>query len=208
MKTLLSVCLFALLLSSVRAEDPPKDSLAAFKEYLEKNHKGKKWQVGPARIDSKELQKAYPDLRFYYVHSSPPLPPGAFLPELIERHRKALEDFQKNFLSLTVVAGKDGIQPLRKTDDFKHQLMVVKSDDDARVAAAAILSLYSGGGINTGPAVVSADQVKVEKTDKGWTCTAQKQFAFQGTVVFDPEGKLVSISKASIAPLPPSSRPR
>src|SRR5438067_9213765 len=146
MKSLLSLSLFALLLGNVRAEDPSKDSLAAFKEYLEKNYKDKKWQVGPARLDSKELQKAYPDQRFYYVYSSPPLPPGAPLRELLERHRQAMEDFRKNCISLTVVTSKDGFQPLKTPEDFNRQLMAVKSDDDAKVAAAAAISLYAGSG--------------------------------------------------------------
>jgi hypothetical protein len=207
MKTLLSLFVFTLVVG-VRADDPSKDSLAAFKEYLAKNYKDKKWQAGPARIDSKELQKAYPNQRFNYVSSSPPVPPGAPLPELLERHRKAMEDYRKNYISLTAMATKDGFQPLVTTADYNRELMQVKNDDDARVAAAAVLSLYSGGGISTGAVIVSADQVKVEKSDKGWTCTASKPSVFQGTVGFNPAGKVISVNKVSLRPLPPSSRPR
>src|SRR5207302_3853910 len=129
------------------------------------------------------------------VYSSPPLPPGAPLRDLLERHRQAMEDFRKNFISLTVMSSKDGFQPLRTPEDFNRQLMAVKSDDDAKVAAAAALSLYAGSGHSTGPVIVTADQVKVEKSDKGWTCTAQKPNAFQGTIRFDPDGKLISVGK-------------
>ncbi len=208
MKTTLSLVALAVLAAGVRADDPSKDDLAAFKQYLEKNYKGKTWQTGPAKLDSKELQKAYPGLRFVYVYSSPPLPPGAALPELIERHRRAVEEFQKNCISLTAAIDKDGIRPLKTPGDFAKGLMAVKSDDDARVAAAAVISLHAGGGISTGPAVVSVEAVQVRKSDKGWTCTAQKPNQFQGTAIFDSDGKLTSVSKISIAPLPPSAPPR
>jgi hypothetical protein len=62
----------ALLAAPAVAADPSKDELAAFKDYLEKNHKGKKWQLGPSALESKELAQAYPGHRFYYVYSSPP----------------------------------------------------------------------------------------------------------------------------------------
>jgi hypothetical protein len=188
--------------------DPSKDDLAAFKQYLEKNFKGKKWQTGPTILESKELEKAYPGKRFLFVYSSPPLPPGAFLPELIERHRQASEDFRKNYISLTVVKDKDGFRALGKPESYQEGLMAVKNDDDAKVAATAIISLHSSSGIQAGPAVITADQVKVQKTDKGWTCTAQKQLNFQGTAQFDANGKVTAVSKFSIAPLPPSARPR
>lgn len=188
--------------------DPSKDEIASFKNYLEKNHKGKKWQLGPSGLESKELTQAYPGQHFYYVYSSPPLPPGAALPELLERHRRAAEDFSVNYISVTVAMGKDGIRTMGKVESFREGLMVVKSEDDAKVAAAAVLSLYPGRGFATGPAIIKAGEVKVLKTEKGWTCSAQKQFSFQGTVEFDAEGKLLSVSKNSIAPLPPSAPPR
>src|SRR5947209_5774716 len=105
MKHLLVLSALLMLATNGPAQDPSKDDLATFKQYLKKNHKGKDWGVGPARLDSKEIQKAYPDLRFYYVYTAQPLPPGAPLPELIERHRKAMEDYNKNFISVTVAIG-------------------------------------------------------------------------------------------------------
>jgi hypothetical protein len=208
MKNVLFLAAVLLPIVATANADPSKDELTAFKQYLEKNYKGKKWQTGPSRLESKELEKAYPGQRFFFVYSSPPLPPGAFLPELIERHRQASEEFRKNFISLTVAANRDDFRPLGNPESYQEGLMAVKNDDDAKVAAAAILSLHASSGIQTGPAVITADQVKVQKTDKGWTCTAQKQFNFQGTVQFDANGKVLSVSKISIAPLPPSARPR
>ena len=208
MKMLLTVPLCLALAGFVRADDPTKDGLAAFKQYLEKNHKGKKWQTGPAQLDSKELQQAYPDQRFYYVYSAPPLPPGAPLPELIERHRRASEEFRKNYISLAVAVGKEGVRILsNKKEDLARGLIAVKSEDDAKAAAAAVLSLTFEGGHSLPPAVLKRDAVKVEKSDKGWTCQVQ-QMALNGTVTFDADGKLTSVNKASFIPLPPSAPPR
>lgn len=193
-----------LLLLALAQPDAAKDDLAAFKQYLEKNHKGKKWGAGPSAIDSKEIQQAYPDLRFYFVFSASPLPPGAPLPELIERHRRAVEDFQKNYISLTVVKDKDGFRALTR-ENLGKGLMPVKNEDDAKVAAAAVLSVLNDR--DAGPAAIAAKEVMVEKTEKGWTCTAVKQFNFQGTAEFDADGKFLRASKASIRPLPPSAPP-
>jgi hypothetical protein len=64
----------------------PADEIDQFKAYLGKNHKGAKWQTGPARVDSEATRTAFPGQRFYYVASSPPLPPGgAVNPEVVER---------------------------------------------------------------------------------------------------------------------------
>jgi hypothetical protein len=207
MTPLLTLSALALLTANAPDQDPSKDDLATFKQYLEKNHKGKKWQTGPARMDSKEIQKAYPDLRFYYVFSSPPLPPGAPLPELIERYKKAMEDYRQNHISVTVALGKDGVRPLtNKAEDLAKGLMAVKGEDDAKTAAAAVLSICPEGGLAVAPGVMPLDAVKVEKTDKGWTCTARRQF-LSGTVTFDTDGKLTGVQRQSTVPLPPSAPP-
>jgi hypothetical protein len=208
MTPFLAFSALALLTASAPDQDPSKDDLATFKQYLEKNHKGKKWQTGPARLDSKEIQKAYPDQRFYYVFSSPPLPPGAALPELIERHRRAMEEYTKDYISVTVAVDRDGVRPLTgKTGDLAKGLMAVKSEDDARTAAAAVLSVCPEGGRAVGPGVMPPEAVKVEKADKGWTCTARRQF-LTGTVTFDADGKLTGVRRQSMVPLPPSAPPR
>jgi hypothetical protein len=207
MKQVLFVVVASLLAAPASA-DPTKDDLKTFKEYLEKTHKDKKWGSGPARLDSKEIRKAYPDRRFYYVFSSPPLPPGAPLPELIERHRRAMADFQKNYISVTVSLDKDGVRPLTAgVEDLARGLTAVQSDEDARVAAAAVLSVCPEGGRAVGLKAFSADAVRVEKTDKGRACTLQQQFV-GGTVTFNGDGKLTSASRSSMVPLPPSAPPR
>ena len=207
-KTLLSLSLCLAFTVSVRADDPSKDGIAAFKQYLEKNFKDRKWQTGPAQLESRELQKAYPDQRFFYVYSAPPLPPGAFLPELVERHRKASEEFRKNYISLAVAIGKDGIRPLANNkESLGKGLIALNSEEDAKVAAAAVLSLYIESGYTQAPKALPASSVKVTKSDKGWTCQVQQPM-LQGNVTFDAEGKLATLSKSSHIPLPPGARPR
>jgi hypothetical protein len=179
-----------------------KADLASFQGYLEKNYAGKKWQAGPAHIDGEAVRAAYGGRRFYYVFSSPPLPPGANVPALQEAYRRNLADFQKNFISLTVAIGaEDKVVPFKEPADFNQGLMKVAGDDDAATAAAAILSLY--GSDRVGPGAVAAKDVKVTKNDKGWSCQVQKLNAFQGTVSFNAEGKCTSVSKLYAGPLPP-----
>src|SRR5262245_16262270 len=100
----------------LRADEPAevqKKDVDAFKKYLADKHPGKKWSAGPTALDSKELREAYPGKRFYFVHSSPPLPPGAPLKDLLERHRERMLDYQKNYISVTVaISGDDAIKPL------------------------------------------------------------------------------------------------
>src|SRR5215475_11105046 len=68
-----------------------KSDITQFQSYLQVNKPGKKWQTGPSRIDSEEIRKAYGNLRFYYVYSSPPMPPGAPLPELLEEYERKMD---------------------------------------------------------------------------------------------------------------------
>lgn len=191
---------------TIRADDSAetqKKDLDAFKKYLADKHPGKKWSAGPTALDSKELREAYPGKRFYFVHSAPPLPPGAPLKDLLERHRERMIDYQKNYISVTVEVSGDDIKPLgRAPADLGKGLMRVRSEDDAKVAAAAVLSIVNDG--RGGPGVVTAAEVKVAHEDKiGWTCQVDKPFAFQGIVKFTPRGGLEQVSKVSTAPLPP-----
>src|SRR5690349_2224992 len=75
---------------------PTKQDLDAFRAYLEKEHPGKKWQRGPARLDSPALRAAYGDRRFSYVYSTPPLPPGANIGSVQEAHRRRVEEIRKH----------------------------------------------------------------------------------------------------------------
>jgi hypothetical protein len=175
--------------------------LLAFKKYLAKTYPEKKWQTGPSTLDSKEIRTAYPGLKLYYVFSAPPLPPGAFSKQLQENFRRRVEEFRKDFISVTASLGGDGtIKELRQPRDFNQGLMKVQSDDDAKAAAAAILSLY--GADRVGPGPVAASDVTATKTDKGWTCQVKGRF-FQGSVTLDANGQCTAVSKIYTGPLPP-----
>ncbi len=184
------------------AGEQAKTDLASFRMYLEKQHPGKRWQTGPSPLTSEEIRRAYGTRRFYFVFSSPPLPPGANIQELIDAYRRKLVEFQKTALSLSVgFDDKNEIAPLTKPQDFNVGLMKVQSEDDARFAAAAVLSLY--GSDRVGPSVVAAREVMVTKSPKGWTCTVERRNAFAGTALFDVAGKCTSVSKTYAGPVPP-----
>jgi hypothetical protein len=178
--------------------------LTKFQSYLEENKPGKKWQTGPARMDSEEIRKAYGKQRFYYVYSSPPMPPGAPLPELVEAYEQKMDEYQKHFISLTLRIDEQGrITPLQEGDynlGYNMGMMQVATDEDAKICAAAILSLYSSDRV--GPGIVSAKEVVVNRSEKGWSCSVNRENAFQGEVVFDKDGKCVSVTKTYTGPLP------
>ena len=178
-----------------------REGLDAFRAYLKKEYPDKKWQQGPSRLDSPALWAAYGGQRFYVVYSSPPLPPGANIKEVQEVYRRQVEDIRTNYLSLAVrVDDKGRVAPLLKPQDFNAGLMKVAGDEDARTAAAAILSLLGSG--QNGPAVVEANEVGVTKGDKGWSCRVDRKEAFEGTVTFDADGRCRGVSKVYTGPLP------
>ena len=178
--------------------------LTKFQSYLEVNKPGKKWQTGPTPIDSEEIRTAYGKLRFYYVYSSPPPPPGAPLPELLEEYDRKMEEYQKQFISLTFRIDEQGaIKSLQEEDynqGYNQGMMRVTTDDEARICAAAILSLYISDRV--GPEIVTAKEVTVTRSEKGWSCSVLRENAFQGAVVFDNDGKCVSVTKTYMGSLP------
>jgi hypothetical protein len=175
--------------------------LKKVQSYLEENKPGKKWQTGPARMDSEEIRKAYEKLRFYYVFSSPPLPPGAPLPDLLDEYERKMDEHQKQFISLTIRMDEQGsITPLHEEEDYNLGMMRVTTDEDAKICAAAILSLYSSDRV--GPGIVAAKEVAVTRSEKGWSCSVLRENEFQGTVLFDKDGKCVSVTKIYTGSLP------
>src|SRR5262245_28328208 len=175
--------------------------LTRFRNYIEELKPGKKWQNGPTLMDSEEIRMAYGKARFYSVYSSPPLPPGAPLPELLEEYKQKMDVYQNQFVSMTLkIDEQETMATLYEAVDYNQGLMRVTTDDAARISAAAILSLYSSDRV--GPGIVSAKEVTVTKSDDGWSCSVFRENAFQGAVVFDKEGKCVSVSKVYVGPLP------
>lgn len=179
-----------------------KAGLEAFRAYLKKEHPGKKWQAGPTRLDSPALRTAYGDRRLYFVHSSPPLPPGANIESIQEAYRRRVEDIRTNHVSLAVRIDEKGrVVPLLKPKDYDGGLMKVAGDEDARTAAAAILSLH--GCDHVAQTVVDPKDIAVTKSDKGWSCLYKGKSPFRGTVAFDAEGKCTAVSKSYSGPYPP-----
>jgi hypothetical protein len=177
------------------------NDLLVFKKHLGTAYPDKKWQTGPSRLDSRDVQTAYPGRRFYFVFSSPPLPPGAFSKQLQEDFRRRSEEFRKSFISVTVsIDGADALKELREANDFNQGLMKVKSDEDARTAAAAILSLYGSGRVGPGP--VAAKDLTGAASDKGWSWQVRTRF-FHGSVTLDANGQCTAVSKVYTGPLPP-----
>ena len=178
------------------------DDVAAVKEFLATNVVGKTWQRGPTRIDTPEVRRAYPGRRFFVVRSSPPLPPGAPLPELLEQYQRRLADYRENFISLAVVIDENGELAVA---DLNVAMMPINNEDDARVAAAAVFALYTTP--NSPPGPVSADQVRATKTETGWQCQVDDKNVM-GSVKFDNEGKVTVVTKRPARLLvPPSALP-
>ena len=176
--------------------------LTKFRNYMEEFKPGKKWQTGPALMDSEEIRKAFEKQRFYYVFSSPPLPPGADLAELHEEFARKMEEHQKQFVSLTMRIDEQGrMTPIYKAGDYNQGLMRVTTDEDARICAAAILSVYCSDSVR--PEIVIAKEVAVTRSENGWSCSVVRENAFRGEVVFDKAGKCVSMTKEYEGSVPP-----
>lgn len=178
--------------------------LAVFHDHLVKNQLATHWAGTPTRIESEEIRRAYGDRRFYFTFKAPPLPPGAQLPRLIERYNQAMQEYQKHSLRITVgIDSKQRADTFRTAQDFNLGLMPVETDDDARIAAAAILSLIGNDHVH--PGVISAQEVSVTRTESGWTCLVTRQRAFDGKVIFDSSGRCTGANKNLnyIPPMPP-----
>jgi hypothetical protein len=129
------------------------------------------------------------------------MPPGAPLPELVEEYERRMDEYRNQFVSMTIrIDETESMATLSGAEDYNRGLMPVATDDDARICAAAILSLY--GSDRVGPGIVSAKEVTVTRTENGWSCSVFRQNAFRGAVVFDKAGKCVSMKKVYAGPLP------
>ena len=178
--------------------------LAAFQDHLVKSQLATRWEGAPNRIESEELRRAYGDRHFYFTFKAAPLPPGAHLPKLIEKYDQAMQEYQKHALRITVgIDNKQHADTFRTAEDFNLGLMPVSTDDDARIAAAAILSLI--GNDQVYPTVVNAREVNVTRTQSGWTCAVTRPREFDGTVILDLSGHCTSATKNLnyVPPVPP-----
>jgi len=194
----------ALLADPVTKPDLVQTDVATFRDHLVKNQLDLKWDGEPTRLDSEEIRRAYGARRFYFTFKAPPLPPGAAWPDLIERHKQAMAEYQKHSLRITVgIDNEQSAVTFQTAPDFNVGLMPVKTDDDARIAAAAILSLIGNDRVH--PAVISAREVSVTGTRFGWSCRVKQAKGIDGTVVFVASGRCTSASKNLnyVPPVPP-----
>ena len=207
--------LCSLLLTLVPAAGPAREDpaaqaradAAAFRAFLKENKLDDRWHRDPIRVDTEAVRKAYAPYRAYYTFGSPPLGGGAFSPERQKAYQQAFEEYRRNSLSIAVLIKDGKVTPLKKPADFNTGLVPVKTDEDARTAAAAIVSLLPAGEL--GPQRIEPRNVKVTR-DKGWTCTCRVGTAFGGEarVTFDEDGRCTSVTMPRVMlPRPPASRP-
>jgi hypothetical protein len=178
--------------------------LTVFHDYLVMKQLTTVWDGEPTRIDSEEIRHAYGDQRFYFTFKAPPPPPGALMPDVIARYEAKMKEYQKHSLRITVgINGKNRAASFRTSQDFNAGLMAVKTDDDARIAAAAILSLM--GDERVYPGAIDAREVSVTRIQTGWTCFVTRTKGFDGKVIFDSDGHCTSATKALnyAPPVPP-----
>ena len=198
---ILAVPLAGILLAGCALSEANREQdVTKVEEYLKEKHAGKKWQTGPARIDTEEVRAAYGGLRFYYVFSPPPVPPrggAAPGPEILGEFRKARAQFEKNNVSLTVALDeKGGVSAYQKAEDFSRGLRKIVGESDAKTATAAVLSLFVGDEL--GPKTVAAKDVTAQKDPQGrWsgsvTIGAAGSGGWSGTVHFDQEGRCTAV---------------
>ena len=186
-----------------RAPVYPADA-QAFREALAEEGVADRWEGDPLPLSSQELYTAYPGVRFFYTFKPRPLPPGAPMPQLLEQHKRAMQEYQKHSLRMTVGINDKGFANAYRTpEDFNVGLRPVKSDEQAKIAAAAILSLMDADHI--APSAIPAEEVKVTKTENGWTCRVEQPRGIKGLVTFNEAGRCTSVSKTAnySRPLPP-----
>jgi hypothetical protein len=186
-----------------------KADSAAFRAFLKENKLDGIWQRGdPIPMVTDAVRKAYGPYRAYYTFGSMPLGGGAYTPERQKAYQQAMAEYRKNSLSIAVLIKDGKVTALKRPADFNTGLMPIKTDEDARTAAAAILSLLPAGEV--GPQRIEAKNVKVTR-DKGWSCTCRVGTALSGAdarVTFDEGGHCTSVTVPRVMlPRPPAARP-
>ncbi|MBS1124825.1 MAG: hypothetical protein H6Q90_7053 [Deltaproteobacteria bacterium] len=176
--------------------------LERVRAYFDKHHPQKRWQLGPSRIDSVEIQHVFAGRRFYYVFSAVPMAPGANIDTVQDAYRERLAEFQAAYISETVAIDDRGvIESLKTIADYNRLTSPVTNESEVTTAAAAVLSLDSTGGV--APGVISAAQVKLTKTGDGWSASVDVTDRFAGSVAFDVAGRIAGLGKQYNGPKPP-----
>ena len=168
-------------LSVSAAGDDPTTPLAAVKRFLATRYPDKTWAQGPARMENAAINRAYRDARFYYVASSQ---------DQIDR---------QGMISVMMRVDRNGqVREVSGPTAMNDGLMRIGNAADARIAAAAIMSLTFGP---LGPVSISAAEVPVAPNNGGWYCLATPGPSGAKTqslfVVFDAGGHCVRVSHYS-----------
>jgi len=148
---------------------------------------------GSVRLESRELTQAYPKSSFWVVASPRELPRGA---------KSAGGGTPANPHPVSVgvrISANQELIELRTPNDFKSGLIPIHSEDDARIAAAAILSTRDG--YYFAPSIIESSQIEVQHDAKGWICRF-KSPPREGRVVFSADGKCTDISMQYRGPFP------
>mgnify|MGYP000959249456 CR=1 FL=1 len=179
--------------------------VAAITTALHAAHPGSNWQSGPIRLDSPELRATYPARRFYVVRSSPPLPPGANIHDLVQAHNRAMDEWNSHhYISATVsVDPARTVRELRGNGDYNEGLKRPRSPTDLAAVAAAVFTLH-GDGWDIGPVVFRAQEIRIEPgSAKGeWTARFSR-----GRVIGELRLGLDKNVVREIAPVPPPPMP-
>lgn len=180
--------------------------IAAVTKYLKSRHPGSNWQAGPLPLDSEEIRAAYRGRRFYTVRSRPPLPPGANLSESVTHYHRAMDEYlSHHYISATVsVEARGGVVPVETHRDYNRGLMPVRSDEEARVAAAAIMTIR-GVGYLIGPIRIAASDVTVQRRGGGGWSTSMGRAWLGYQVEFDASGRCEELPTVPPPPTPPSA---
>lgn len=181
--------------------------LRRVKAYLATAHRGRTWDLGPTQVDGEAIRAAYGrSVRFYMVHSNPPLPPGAPLPELLRAHEAAASRHARDKVSLVMsVDGAGRVGPMRKAADFMRGLRRPRTDADRRTVAAAVASLTAGRYAPAGE--ITAQQVDLVREGEGWIGTGMKERARLVSVELDRRGRVIRVNAGDLVSLPPSAAP-
>ncbi len=147
------------------AADDDAEVCRQVEAYLRKIYPDRTWESGPARVDSPVIRAAYGTGRFYRVFSSEPsypysgIPLSPDSPRWVE-YRKAFEAFRQSKLSVTVRQEADGqFRVLKTAADYGPGLVSLRTDDDFRTAAAAIITLHAAD--QFGPLTASPENIRI-----------------------------------------------
>jgi hypothetical protein len=179
------------------------DEVADVRQFVERSFPGKSWDAGPERIDSPELRETYPGLRFYFVASREPLPPGAYVHSVQETYRREKERVRRT--KVTAVIGIDTKGRMFVRDNLNRGLRPVRTAKAARTSCIAVLSLAQAE--VSPPGLFDSPAVTITPEGKGWKCSLTVRDRLRGEARFDAKGRCTRAEKWYVGPLPPSQPP-